>query len=146
LADLAERESIEQLILHLEEKVSNRANIIIAANSFLFNAFAILVASKITGNLVWIPLIICLLGIGINLLILSNKAQISKITSSLNQYLDKEEGKDLFTMFSTSFFYKHYFNPGDNKTSTFSDIFNMLAPLLMIAGWIGCIIILKTFG
>ena len=77
-------DTFEDLLLHEEKKLSDRANLLITAQSFLFGGFATLIADlKLTGWHLLIPAVVCIIGISLNIVWwLSNQTQIKK-TSSL---------------------------------------------------------------
>jgi hypothetical protein len=77
--------------LHSEKEVSDRTNIIIAANSFLLLPFTgLLTSSMITGYLNAIPILICIIGIGLNsFLWVANFNQNKKINAFLKENLTK---------------------------------------------------------
>lgn len=96
--------------------------------------FATLVTStSITGYLVAIPLIICLVGIGLNgFLRFSNKIQINKIKKSL---------KNPTMLAGASSFFQDYFKASATEDdSTLYDVFNKYAPILMIIAWSLCLV------
>jgi hypothetical protein len=122
-------ESLERIVLHSEKKMSDRTNIIIAANSFLFMPFATLLTSElITGYLQAIPIILCTVGIGLNVFLGSfNKIQTARIRKDL---------KNLRVPTGASPFFGNYFRSADS----FYDFFNKYAPILMIIAWSLCLV------
>lgn len=120
--------SVENFVLYSVKQLSDRTNIIIAANSFLFMPFATLLTSTaITGYLVAIPIIICIVGIGLNAILgFTNIIQIGKISKSL-------EGVK-------SSFIKTCFKSDAKDYSTLYNIFNKYAPILLITAWSLCIV------
>ena len=119
----------ETLALISEKQVSDRTSIIIAANAFLFGAFATLLASvNITEFLKAIPIIICGAGIALNVVLgFTNIVQIRKIKDSLagnnNEFVSK------------------YFNKGKNTDiNSILKGFSNCTPIVLIAAWILCMV------
>ncbi len=78
---------LEQRVLRLEKEVSDRTNIIIAANSFLLLPFvSALTSDMITGYLNGIPILICIIGIGLNAFLIADK---SKKMDMINEFIQK---------------------------------------------------------
>lgn len=134
--------SRERLVVQLEEQISTRTNIIIAANSFLFMPFVSLItgSTPLTGYLVWIPIILCMVGIVLN---------IFWVYSTFNQIHKRDY------LITRSNLVAYFQIPPDknaaNKSneSSFYDTFNKAAPFLMIIAWIfilGFYILQKSAG
>jgi len=87
----------------------------------------------ITGYLQAIPIILCGIGIGLNILLrFFNKIQIEKTRKSL---------KNLAKSGRANPFFANYFKGEDTKDfSTLYDIFNKYAPILMIIALTLCIV------
>jgi len=125
----------KELVLTLEKQASDRTNIIIAANSFLFLPFATLVTSpSVNGYLVAIPIIICLVGIVLNTFLRISFLKHLNIRDSLTE---EPTVKNYFKV-----------NIAGKEESTFYDTFNQAAPILMFIAWASCLIffILYTTG
>ena len=119
-----ESTTVDSLALAAEKQISDRTNFIIAANAFIFGAFATLAASlAITGYLKLLPIFICAGGIGLNAFLrFANKSQAKRIRQTLTQQ---------------STFAKAYFNMGnpDLPEDAIFSSFNNGAPILLIILW-----------
>ncbi len=116
--------AVESLAVAAENQISNRTHFIIAANAFLFGAFATMVSSvAMTGYLRLLPIFVSIGGIGLNAFLrFANKNQAERIRKTLNPQ---------------SSFAKAYFNigiPDMTEDKIFSG-FNQGAPILMIILW-----------
>jgi hypothetical protein len=117
----------EALAQTAEKQVSDRTSILIAANSFLFGAFATLLNSQLLSRWLYaIPMVFCALGIAINILLgYTNILQIEKITTF-------KKG------LTAPAFYK---TPSDIKPQPdYFKLFNQYGPIALIAAWSLCIV------
>jgi hypothetical protein len=105
-----------------QKQVSDRTNIIIAANAFLFTAFASLLNSTVIhGYFHAFPILISGAGISLNILLgYTNVIQTGIFRTNL---------VDTQNSFAASF-----------KSRTKQDIFNFYGPLVLIAAWALCIV------
>jgi hypothetical protein len=101
VSDIKPLDIEESLILHLDKKVGDRTNIILAVNTFLFDIFiSLITAEYLPGFLFWIPIIICFSGLALNFFLsILNQRQMEKIRelSLKHEQLDyKNSLEDLF--------------------------------------------------
>ncbi len=130
-------ENEQQMLLSSEKEISDRTNIIIAANSFLLLPFvSTLTSPMITGYLNAVPVLICIFGIGLNpLLIYTNFIQHRRI----NKFLDSKSKTppSLNDAYESIGLNDAYAN------------FTKYAPPFLTAVWIACLIVFilqKTIG
>ena len=133
-------QSVERIVLNSDKKVSDRTNIIIGANSFLF--VPLVQSFALSGYLQAIPIILCGIGIGLNAFLrFFNIIQIERTKESL---------RDLAKSERESPFFANYFKGADTKDfSRLYDVFNKYAPILFIVAWILCLVfslLQITFG
>ena len=136
---VTENETLERILLYAEKQVSDRTNIIIAANGLLLQPFVMsFTSASVTGYFIAIPVIICLIGICLNTFLgWSNWIQISKA---------KESWKNLTKLGVATPF---SFAPSVEAKPTYYYIFNNYAPILLITAWIACLVFFclqKIFG
>jgi hypothetical protein len=130
-------ENEQQMLLSSQKEISDRTNIIIAANSFLLLPFvSTLTSPMITGYLKAVPVLICIFGIGLNpLLIYTNLIQHRNIDTFLNSKINAAPN-----------FIHNYKKIGLNDAYTY---FNRYAPPFLTVLWILCLIVFilqKTLG
>lgn len=129
----------EQQAIGSAKEVNDRSNVIIAANSFLLLPFVnCLTSTLINGYLNAIPILICIVGIGLNIFLIGiNRKQLSKISDykiKLNQFL------------------KEKYSVLNFPTIDIEDVskrFNTYAPIFLIIIWVLCmafVIVQKTVG
>lgn len=115
---------LEKLALQKAKTVSDQANIVLAANSFLFMPFvsSFTGARELTGLLVLVPIIICGVGIGLNAGLIW---YIYKTKKSIKAYFATEDTQRLLTR--TNFF------------TSLTDFFKKYASILLLITWCICI-------
>ena len=115
------------LVVRSEKEISDRTNIIIAANSFLLLPLTnTLTSGMITGYLNVVPILICIIGVGLNpLLIYTNYFQQNKIKEFLN---DPNRTSNFGTQFTKIGLEDAYKN------------FNRIAPPFLTIVWVGILI------
>jgi hypothetical protein len=120
-------ENEQQMLLSSQKEISDRTNIIIAANSFLLLPFvSTLTSPMITGYLNAVPVLICIFGIGLNpLLIYTNLIQHRNINTFLNSKIKTAPN-----------FIDNYKKIGLNDAYT---CFNKYAPPFLTVVWIACL-------
>lgn len=119
----------KELILHQDKKLSDRSNILIAAQSFLFGGIATLLRDfKLESWHAMIPVVICLTGVSINIVWgRSNANQIRKTRKALNLLtLEERTSPILSSLLDT----KYENNP------KLSDIISEWMPFVLSMGWI----------
>jgi hypothetical protein len=119
---------IEDLILYQDKKINDRANILIAAQSFLFGGIATLLRDmKLTSWHLMIPVIICLTGIGINIIWgRSNGKQMRKTNDTINKLSNQKKASAIFSILDT----KKINNP------KLTDFVSEWMPFVLAFGWI----------
>jgi hypothetical protein len=123
-----------KIIVQLEEQVSTRTNIIIGSNSNLFLPFVSLItgSTPLLGFLVWIPVVIGIAAIVLNIFWLySTIKQIS-----LRKGLIASTSIDAYKFTPDKAKIKEASNIAKGQSSVFYDAFNKAAPILMIIAWI----------
>ena len=135
-------ESVDSLIVKASGEISDRTNLVIAANAFLFGAFATMLGStSLNGYKLYIPIIICILGIAINIYleVLSFKQanKIKKILQKRPNAVVSEIVKEYYTSNNIE-------NGKVVKGEIFDAIlstFNKGAPIILTIGWILCLVL-----
>jgi hypothetical protein len=127
---------LQQLALQKAKTFNDQANIVIAANSFLFLPFVSCFtgARELTGLLVSVPIVIC--GVGIFL----NAGFIWYIyTAKKDIELYNKTIKELMTSYDKAFeSYKGLPRLSDFFTSLF-DFFKKYAPIVLLVTWCLCL-------
>jgi hypothetical protein len=111
-----EMEIKSELAIQLDKKTNDQSNFAIAANSFLFSPLATLVTGTLEGYYVYIPIVVCAIGIAFNAYII--------------WYLNNM--KSNITAYKLSF---------DFKGFSIIDAFKKFAPYVFLAAWIFSLIL-----
>ena len=122
MSDIIPLDREESIILHLDKKVEDRTNIILAVNAFLFNIYLpIVTAEHSPGLLFLVPILISIAGILLNIIVsILNQKQMEKI-------------KELSLR-----------HPKLDYKTSIEDFFNFWTPRFLIVIWLICLIVSLT--
>ena len=122
---------LQQLALQKAKTLNDQANIVIAANAFLFSPFVgtLTGARQLTGLLVSVPIIICGLGISLNAgliwYIYSIRESIKNYNKAFSVALESNKALPRLSDFFTSLL----------------DFFKKYASIVLLITWVLCLIV-----
>jgi len=119
----------EELVIHQDKKLSDRSNILIAAQSFLFGGIATLLSDfNLESWHAIIPVVICLTGVSINIVWwLSNANQIRKTRQALISLTQKKRTSPLLSSL---------LDTRNENNPKLSDVVSEWMPFVLSMGWL----------